>query len=239
MQIASLHVSIPSAGPRLALRSADAVAPVQTVDDGHVSGQQPEPEIEIAGPDREPNDEHAHAHEGGGDELDPAEQAEIAKLQSVDASVRAHERAHQAAGGDLASAATFSYVTGPDGRRYANGGEVSITTSEAASPEQTIARARRVRAAALAPADPSATDLAVAAAAAQMEMRARAELQAAARQEAVAATQSADPATDFGLDVDELELFGGRTALGQDGHVHVASGCAFCNNAVAAFNVNV
>lgn len=244
MQIASLHVSIPSAGSRLALRSTEPVAPVPTIAQGDASAEQPQPEIDIAGPDQdvEAAGEHTHRHGHGGsaEEFDSVEQDELKRLRAIDAQVRAHERAHQAAGGNLAGAARFTYVTGPDGRRYASSGEVSINTSEGATPQQTLARARRVRAAALAPADPSAADLAVAAAAAQMEMRARAELQAAAREEAVA-THGGGAPIDAGLGIDaveEVELFGGRTALGEDGHLHLSGGCSFCNSAVAAFNVN-
>ncbi|HEX6736041.1 MAG TPA: putative metalloprotease CJM1_0395 family protein, partial [Azonexus sp.] len=50
--------------------------------------------------------------------------------------------------------------------------DVSIDTSPGRTPEETIAKARQIRAAALAPADPSTQDRRVAAAASQMEMQA-------------------------------------------------------------------
>lgn len=108
----------------------------------------------------------------------PEEQAQIAKLRSSDQKVRAHEAAHQAAGAGLTGAAHYQYVRGPDGKQYAVAGEVSIDTSPAGTPEATMAKAKQIRAAALAPADPSPQDRAVAAAASMMESQARAEIAA-------------------------------------------------------------
>lgn len=114
-------------------------------------------------------------------EADPAarenEQA-ISELRSSDLEVRAHEAAHMAAGGShITGGATYSYQTGPDGKRYAVGGEVGIDVSAVpGNPRATIAKMMMVRAAALAPASPSPQDLSVAAAAAQMEADARADL---------------------------------------------------------------
>lgn len=104
-------------------------------------------------------------------------QQQIAELERIDRAVRAHERAHLAAAGGLAvSAATFSYRRGPDGKLYAVGGEVSIDTSPEKTPRETISKAGRIVAAALAPADPSAQDHAVANHAEQMAMSAQQEL---------------------------------------------------------------
>lgn len=110
-------------------------------------------------------------------ELSQAEKAQIKQLQERDREVRQHEMAHLAASGGLAtSGAVYSFQVGPDGIAYAVGGEVSISMGPGRTPQETIARAETVRAAALAPADPSAQDLAVAAQAAKMEADARAEL---------------------------------------------------------------
>ena len=66
---------------------------------------------------------------------------------------------------------------GPDGKNYAVGGEVSIDVSRVnGDPQATLAKARTIRAAALAPAQPSSQDFAVAAKAGQLEAEARAEL---------------------------------------------------------------
>lgn len=120
----------------------------------------------------------------GHSELSPAQQQVVAQLQARDAEVRAHEAAHKAAGGALAGGASFSYQTGPDGRRYAVGGEVSIRMSTSSDPRQTIANMQQVRAAALAPANPSGQDMAVASAASQIESVARSELMNLQEQEA-------------------------------------------------------
>lgn len=73
---------------------------------------------------------------------------------------------------------SFTFQRGSDGRLYAVGGEVNIDTSEASGdPEATIQKARQIRAAANAPANPSAQDRAVAAQATRMEAQARRELQ--------------------------------------------------------------
>ena len=96
-----------------------------------------------------------------------------------DRKVRAHEQAHISAGANLVrGGASYSYQTGPDDRRYAVGGEVSIDASPGRTPEETISKAERIRAAALAPADPSAQDRGVAAQAGLMEAEARIELSA-------------------------------------------------------------
>jgi hypothetical protein len=109
----------------------------------------------------------------------------ITQLQARDTEVRRHEAAHIAAGnGYIIGGASYTYQVGPDGRHYAVGGEVGIDSSSIpGKPEETIRKMRIVRAAALAPAQPSAADFAVAAAAAQAEAAALAELAAARAQE--------------------------------------------------------
>lgn len=107
-------------------------------------------------------------------ELSPEERAQVSRLQARDREVRQHEAAHLAASGGLAtSGASFTYQKGADGVNYAIGGEVSINTSAGRTPQETIQRAQTIKAAALAPADPSGADRAIAGAAAQMEAQAR------------------------------------------------------------------
>lgn len=126
-------------------------------------------------------------------QLSRAEAAELAKLKARDREVREHEQAHLSAAGGLAtSGASYTYQRGPDGANYAVGGEVSIDTSAGRTPEDTVQRARTIRAAALAPADPSGQDRAVAARAGQMEQQANAEI----------ARQPADQATTAGTSAD-------------------------------------
>lgn len=112
------------------------------------------------------------------DELSDEERQQVSQLQQQDVEVKAHEAAHLAAAGGLVrGGASYEYQTGPDGKAYAVGGEVSIDTSSIeGDPEATIAKAQQVRNAALAPASPSSQDYKVAAKASQMEAQARQEL---------------------------------------------------------------
>ncbi len=112
----------------------------------------------------------------GPDGLTEAERKQVQKLQQRDREVRAHEAAHKAVGGSLASAPSFETVTGPDGRSYAVSGEVRIDTSTVPNnPEATIRKMEIVRRAALAPSEPSAKDRQVAADASAKIQQARAE----------------------------------------------------------------
>jgi hypothetical protein len=109
----------------------------------------------------------------------------IRELSQRDREVRAHEQAHQAVGGQYAGGMTLSYERGPDGRRYAVAGEVSIDISPVpGNPTATLAKAEQVRRAALAPAEPSAQDRSVAAAAMQLKTEAQIELRQVMREEA-------------------------------------------------------
>ena len=113
-----------------------------------------------------------------GSQPSAAEARQIAQLQQIDQQVRRHEQAHLAAGGNLVlGAPTFQYVVGPNGRRYAVGGEVRIDTSPVeGDPEATLLKAQQIRRAALAPSNPSTQDRSVAAKASSLESQARQEL---------------------------------------------------------------
>jgi hypothetical protein len=102
------------------------------------------------------------------DELTQDERRSINELQARDAEVKAHESAHQAAGGGMVGGASFTYQQGPDGKMYAIGGEVPISMPSGSTPEEIIANAQQIIASATAPADPSAQDVAVASSARSM-----------------------------------------------------------------------
>lgn len=111
--------------------------------------------------------------------LDSAQLKQLSELKARDREVRAHEAAHQAVGGQYAGAISYVYERGPDGAQYAVGGEVAIDTSPVGGdPQATIEKMRTVRAAALAPAEPSPQDRAVAAQAMQTMLQAQSELAA-------------------------------------------------------------
>jgi len=112
--------------------------------------------------------------QGSNEAYSDAELDKIEAMKKRDIEVSAHERAHSAVGGQHAGAPSYTYKTGPDGVKYAVSGEVSIDTSPVAGdPQATLQKAQKIKAAALAPADPSAQDRKVAAKAQQMAMQAR------------------------------------------------------------------
>ena len=123
-------------------------------------------------------------------ELSEADKDVVRQLKDRDAEVRRHENAHASVGGQYAGSPQYEYQTGPDGKRYAVGGSVSIDISPVpGEPEKTIEKMRIVRAAALAPAEPSGQDRRVAAEATKTEASARSEL---AEQKAAEASDSGE-----------------------------------------------
>jgi hypothetical protein len=113
----------------------------------------------------------------GDRELDAEQQKTVDDLKKADREVKAHERAHMAAGSGLVmGGANYQYQRGPDGKMYAVGGEVKIDTSREKDPKDTISKMQQVKRAALAPSQPSGQDRSVAARASQIEAEARSEL---------------------------------------------------------------
>ncbi len=156
----------------------------------------------------------------GPDGLTEAERKEVQKLKQRDREVRAHEAAHKAAGGSLASAPTFQTVKGPDGRSYAVSGEVKIDTSPVPNnPEATIRKMEIVRRAALAPSQPSAQDRQVAADAAAKAQQARAEKreQDAEEREEVEGTDETKPGETQSSEFDRAALDPTENAGGASG----------------------
>eukprot|EP00764_Aduncisulcus_paluster_P006825 gnl/Carplike_NY0171/2261_a3050_469.p1 GENE.gnl/Carplike_NY0171/2261_a3050_469~~gnl/Carplike_NY0171/2261_a3050_469.p1 ORF type:complete len:289 (+),score=59.38 gnl/Carplike_NY0171/2261_a3050_469:372-1238(+) len=114
---------------------------------------------------------------------------QIKELKARDTEVRIHEQAHATVGGQYAGSPSYEYQRGPDGTNYAVGGEVQIDVAEIkGDPKATIEKMQTVRAAALAPQEPSSADRSIAADATQKLMAAQAEL----------ASQSADSDADSG-----------------------------------------
>jgi hypothetical protein len=147
-----------------------ALASSATYSPRQVFGAKKKEQVESAGEtDKSQNEDQAFSDE---------ELQQIDDLKKRDREVRAHEMAHVVAGGSLVrKGASFSFKTGPDGVRYAVGGEVSIDTSEVKDdPQATIRKMQHVQRAALAPAQPSGQDRAVASSASQKASTAQAEL---------------------------------------------------------------
>jgi hypothetical protein len=142
-----------------------------------------------------------------GAELSEADQRTVQQLQQRDREVRAHEMAHVAAGAGLVTrGASYTYQTGPDGQRYAIGGEVQIDTSPGRTPEDSLAKAERIRAAALAPAEPSGQDRQVAAQAARMAGEARMEIARRDFQETAGGTPATSAAAQASYRGQQAEL---------------------------------
>jgi hypothetical protein len=99
-------------------------------------------------------------------------------LRKRDQEVRLHEQAHLLAAGPYAQGGPrFTYQIGPDGKRYAVGGEVPVDVNAVpGDPQATIQKAATIRRAALAPAHPSGADLAIATKATTMMVQAQQEL---------------------------------------------------------------
>lgn len=147
-----------------------------------------------------------------GEPLTDDEIQTVQDLEARDQEVRNHEMAHIAASGGYAKGgASFSYQTGPDGKRYAVGGEVSIDTSAERDPQKTVAKMQAVRRAAMAPAEPSAQDRHVAAKAAQQEARAMQEMMKERMAERPSPTASSDE-TEAAGDTESGEASAATTA---------------------------
>jgi len=129
--------------------------------------------------------------------LSEEERQQVQELAARDAEVRAHENAHVAAAGGLSGAPSFTYEVGPDGKRYAIGGSVKIDLSRGSTPEETLNKAERVRAAAMAPAEPSSQDVSVASRASQLAAEARSEI-AKEKQEQVQDTLGSNAEEEVG-----------------------------------------
>ena len=152
---------------------------------------------------------------GSAHEYTPEEEQSLKSLKERDREVRAHEGAHQSAGGQFAGAASYTYEVGVDGKRYAIGGEVAIDTSPVKGDlKATIDKFDKVIAAALAPAKPSGQDRQIAAAVIARRAKAIAELAAEkARASDEKINKSDDKNNDpFGLYSDKRNGFYGLIA---------------------------
>jgi hypothetical protein len=136
-------------------------------------------------------DQSAGRDDAEGRQQEQAEDKNLQNLKQRDLEVRAHEQAHATIGGQYAAAPQYQFKSGSDGRQYAVDGEVSIDIASAATPEQTIRKMQQVKAAALAPAQPSSQDLRVASEASQKAIDAREEIAKARTQEAKDAFEKA------------------------------------------------
>ena len=184
MDISSLGGSGPYRSPTAALQNAPPASAgatsseaVTNANQAEIAAQKPLPVLGAPDVERDEDKKQTSESAGSQTELTPEEKDIVEHLKRVDREVRAHEQAHLSAAGAYATGgASYEFTTGPDGQAYAVAGQVGIDASAERTPEATIAKMQVVRAAALAPADPSPQDMAVAAAAGATESAARGEL---------------------------------------------------------------
>lgn len=135
-------------------------------------------------------------------ELTTGQQQEVEELKQRDAEVRAHEQAHIAAAAGLStSAPTYTYQTGPDGKKYAVGGEVNVSFTESGNPETDLRNAEAMKNSALAPADPSSQDRSVAGEAEKLIQKAQQEIAQQQKQQKEEVTNSSTTKTLVGAKV--------------------------------------
>lgn len=146
------------------------------------------------------HDEHNHPD----GELSFEQQQEISELQRRDLEVKSHEYAHASVGGPYTGAPSFSYEVGPDGKKYAVEGEVSVDLSPVdGNPRATIAKMQKVYAAALAPANPSVQDTRVAASASRIIAQAQSQLV----EQELKAEQQSNGSTEIDANIRTNETF--------------------------------
>lgn len=160
-----MNIGAISSSPATPATSGSATAHTQTAGGGNAA-------VPIAG-------------NGASFQLAAKTQALISKLKQQDPSAQQHQPGHPA------GSQAVSYTYGPSGAAYAGADAIQINTSPGRTPEQAIARAQAIEAAALAPAYPSGADRAIAVQAQQLEAQAEAEL---AAQQAPNPVQASAPA---------------------------------------------
>lgn len=136
---------------------------LQTPEEKEEASEKVVAEKKLESKDEEDNEKKSDIKPKTESDLTQEEQQMVQELKQRDTEVRAHEQAHiSAAAGLRTSAASYDYQTGPDGKKYAVGGEVSISFTSSGNPEEDIQNAETMRNAALAPSEPSGQDRSVA-----------------------------------------------------------------------------
>ncbi len=175
--------------------------------------------LKLPGTVQNEEEDETKSAQGTDEDLTEEEQEEVEELKERDQEVKQHEQQHQAAGGQYASAPSYTYTQGPDGKRYASSGEVDIDISEEDDPDETIEKMQAVQRAALSPAEPSMQDRKAASEAAAIEAQARAEKLSSNDEsdESEEGTQTAD-ATEIdagAVNFKTLSYLQGNPVLGQ------------------------
>lgn len=167
--------------------------------------------------------------------MSPEEKAYLEALKARDREVREHEQAHANAGGIYAGIPEYDYVTGPDGRPYAIGGEVDIDVSPVPEdPEATIEKMIVVKEAALAPREPSTTDRQVAAKADSQRRDAEGDLRTAGAEDAAMGPSGEASPQSAGKPSLTAQPFGEAAATYRDVTAFIAMSVDSANRTVLA-----
>lgn len=109
-------------------------------------------------------------------ELTEKEKEIIERLKKRDKEVRQHEHKHKAIAGRHAQNIQYSYITGPDNKRYAIEGQVPMDVSPERTPEETLEKALKIKQAVGSVDNPSVADRQIIARADQIATQARREI---------------------------------------------------------------
>lgn len=111
------------------------------------------------------------------DDPESGEERTIDRLKSRDREVRMHEASHGNSPELIKiGPAQFDYTIGPDGKAYATGGRVTLSTGTSGTPEEALSKAMALKKASIAPGEPSSQDFGSLNAAIAMEFEARNQL---------------------------------------------------------------
>jgi len=93
------------------------------------------------------------------DDINSNEQKAIDQLKKRDREVRVHEMSHRT-NPELIKigSAQYDYTIGPDGKAYATGGKVTLSTGSSKTPQEAYTKAEALKKASMAPGSPSSQD---------------------------------------------------------------------------------
>lgn len=183
-----------SLSPRVATSQAGKTRvnpPVSRIQPDRKAGAEPSTSAKEANKEESPSASEIKSRAASDAGLSDAEKKIVEQLKQADSEIKQHEMAHVAAGaGITTSGANYTYKTGPDGQRYAVGGDVQINMSAVpGDPQATIDKMAQVKRAALAPASPSTQDRRVASKASTLTAKAMQDLMVKTAREQASANE--------------------------------------------------
>lgn len=167
------------------------------------------------------------------------DQQRIQEMKDRDMEVRVHEQAHASVGGQYAGSPSYSYEQGPDGVQYAVAGEVPIDVAPVSGdPAATIDKMQQVRAAALAPAEPSGADKAIASLASQQMIEAQGDLQQQRTEQFTEGSQATTEASDSENASENIEAVNASTSTASTSGSSAATSVSNTSQAISSASVD-